>query len=250
MATLGYSDLEVNQDSAASAPEVVHGTIPPIPPEPKQGEARLVTPPTPRRICGLSRKRFWVVLGSLAIVLVVAGAVGGAVGGTQAAKSKDDKQNAAQQGSPRASTGPPATSESSTPVSSPTTSTIIGPEQTLYRDCPSSNNTIYNAVGSVNFQFRKICGRGYKQPFANVINEKAASLDDCINLCATFNLNKKSDIADGKTTPCTSVCWRNRFDNDWPGQCFGSVTYNSSSGFEYRNEDYCDSGAWINQDVL
>lgn len=255
---LGYSDLEVNHDRAATAPEVVLDAPNSFPVESKlQDVPRSVTPPLPRRVCGLSRKRFWIVLSITALVIIIAAAVGGGVGGTLVAKSEDGKKSEVQEGDSRASISRPVTSASSTSalvtsalVVTPTTSTIIGPEQTLYRDCPSSNNTIYNAIGSVNFQFRKICGRSYKQPFASVINEKAASLDDCIDLCATFNLKNKSDIADGKSTPCTSVCWRNRFDNDWPGQCFGSVTYNSTSGFEYRDEDYCDSGAWINPEVL
>ncbi len=189
------------------------------------------------------------MLGCIAL-LVIAAAVGGAVGATQAAKSKPDKQKPSQESHPKASTSSADTAAGSTLIPTPTTSTIIGPKQTLYRDCPSSNNTIYNAVGSVDFQFRKACGRSYKQPFANVINIKTESLDDCINLCATFNLRNKTEIANGKSTPCNSVCWVNGLDNGLPGQCFGSVTYNSTSGFEYRDQDYCDSGAWINQKVL
>jgi hypothetical protein len=249
---LGYSDLEVNHDRDETAPEVVrvHGAPNSIPVESKpQYDPRPVT--QKRRVCGLSRKKFWIVFGITALAILIAAAVAGGLAATQAAKPENDRKNEGPESDSRVSTSPPlaSASSSSTLVVTPTTSTIIGPQQTLYRDCPSSNNTIYNAIGSVDFQFRKICGRSYKQPFANVINEKAASLDECINLCAVFNLNNKSDIADGKSTPCTSVCWRHKIDEGWPGQCFGSVTYNSTSGFEYRDEDYCDSGAWINQDV-
>lgn len=132
-----------------------------------------------------------------------------------------------------------------------TTSTeVVGPTQTLYRDCPSSNNTIYNGAGSSLYQFRKICARSFKQPPVNVINQAVGSLNDCIDLCAAYNISNKTEIAAGKSSPCNSVCWRNNAkDPDWPGQCFGSTTFNSTAGFQIREEIICDSGAWINQNI-
>lgn len=36
-------------------------------------------------------------------------------------------------------------------------------------------------------------------------------------------------------------------DDEFPGQCFGYTTQNSSSAFIVNSEDICDSAAWINQ---
>ncbi len=143
-----------------------------------------------------------------------------------------------------------ATSTTQKPGTLVTSTEVVSPTQTLYRDCPSSNNTVYNAFGSEAYQFRKICGRSFKQPPSNVVNQAVGSLNDCIDLCAAYNVSNKTEIAAGKSSPCNSVCWRNSAkDPDFPGQCFGSTIFNSSVGFQTRDEVICDSGAWINQNL-
>ncbi|RSL73034.1 hypothetical protein CEP53_000878 [Fusarium sp. AF-6] len=247
-----YSDLQVVPDR--SYPEVVpqFGKEPTdkVPVEPPQQ----ATPP--KRICGLSPKRFWIIV--VVVILITGAVIGGAVGGTQTNKSKSNDDtpnspastNAEQATTEQATTEPTKTSTSTT--ASLSTRTLIGPSQTLYRDCPSSNDTIYSALGSSNYLFRKRCNVGFAGSPDNVVNIPATSLDDCIDKCATYNENNKTEIASRESNVCNSVCWRHRVTgDDWPGQCFGSTIQNStSSGFPVDEDQIeCDSGAWINQEI-
>ncbi|TVY93522.1 hypothetical protein LAWI1_G002987 [Lachnellula willkommii] len=137
-----------------------------------------------------------------------------------------------------------------------TTTQIIGPSYTLLRDCPSSNNTLYGiTLGPNTMNFRKVCGRTYPNILGasneNSVSQKAASLDSCINLCASYNVQSASAIASGQSLVCNAVCWRNSLDHDdYPGNCFGFTTQNSSSAFVVTDEANCDSAAWIDQRIL
>jgi len=148
------------------------------------------------------------------------------------------------------------TQTSTVPV---TTTQIIGPDYTLQHDCPSSNNTIYDAkVGSVNMNFRKVCSMGYLNTLqaigdnrGDTINAPASSLNGCIDLCASYNVQNATEIATAKSFVCNAVCWRNSLDNDdFPGQCFGFTTQNSSNAFVFAEEVKCDSAAWVDQRIL
>jgi len=217
-----------------------------------------VPPPGSKRICGLASRTFWMVAGVIGIV-VVAAAVGGGVGGALASKST---QNAAStsstqsagsaQGASTSSSSAPSSPSSSTSTVALSTSTITGgsPEYTLLSDCPSSNNTLYTVNVGQEMSFRKICGKAYLNAIngGDVVNLRTLSLDDCIVECATYNFQNKTAIAAGQNNVCNSVCWRNTFTNDdFPGQCFGYTTQNSSSNFIVGNETICDSAAWIDQ---
>jgi hypothetical protein len=108
-------------------------------------------------------------------------------------------------------------------------------------------------------QFRKAC----EATFVNANNLDAMvvqpfdSLDKCINECAQYNLRNRTEIQQGKSRICNSVCWRNDFvqRDKWPGgMCFGWTTQNTTSGgFKYQvgstfPETACDSAALINQE--
>ncbi|KAI8712315.1 hypothetical protein NCS52_01329300 [Fusarium sp. LHS14.1] len=223
-----YSDLQVVADQ--SYPEVVPQFADKVPVEPP----RRATPP--KRICGLPPKRFWIVV---AVVVLITGA-----------SNDDTPSSPATTEADQATTEPTKTSTSTT--ASLSTRTIIGPTQTLYRDCPSSTDTIYEAIGSSNYMFRKRCNVGFAGSPNNVVNIPATSLDDCIDKCATYNENNNTEIASRESNVCNSVCWRHRVTgDDWPGQCFGSTIQNStSSGFPVDEDQIkCDSGAWINQEI-
>lgn len=86
----------------------------------------------------------------------------------------------------------------------------------------------------------------------NVYNEKTASLNDCINRCANYNDANRTGIASGSNGVCNAVCWRHSLSSDWPGECFGFSTQNSSSGgFSIDTSGTeCDSAGWINQEIL
>lgn len=129
------------------------------------------------------------------------------------------------------------------------TSTETSPTQTLYRDCPSSNDTIYDALSSPTFQFRKTCNGAYKWVKEAVVNKPVASLNDCVDLCASHNKNSAADINAGNASLCNAVCWRNSIhDPDWPGQCFGGTIVNTTDNkLPITDEVICDSAAWINQ---
>jgi hypothetical protein len=212
--------------------------------------------------------------------IVVAAAVGGAVGGTLASKSSRNGGRATNADGPQSelhsatatptsstqtpasallstitptpTTTPPASAQSTADV---TTTSVVGPSRTLLRDCPSANDTLYDVThGDNTMSFRKECsiafvndggGNTFKGTVVNSLNE-------CIDLCAAYNINNKTQIADGSSRICNSVCWRNTFEkiNDLPGgMCFGFTSQNSSGTFTYKlpAETRCDSAALINQ---
>ncbi|KUJ11646.1 uncharacterized protein LY89DRAFT_710127 [Mollisia scopiformis] len=199
---------------------------------------------------------FWILAGVIGIV-VVAAAVGGGVGGSLGSKSTNTKNAASTSTAQIASTSSsstPSSLSSSTSTIPLSTSTITGgsPEYTLLSDCPSSNNTFYTVNVGQEMSFRKICGAAYLNAIngGDVVNVRTLSLDDCIVECATYNFQNKTAIAAGNNNVCNSVCWRNTFTNDdFPGQCFGFTTQNSSSTFVVQNETICDSAAWIDQNI-
>jgi hypothetical protein len=190
--------------------------------------------------------------------------VGGGVGGSVASKSSKNASSPASSSSSSSpvqstvTTAPSTTTSLSTgPITSSPTSTpaltvtqVPGPSTTLLRDCPSSNNTLYSIdIGSV-MSFRKLCNLSYQNALngSAMVNEPTTSLDDCIDLCAAYNAQNMNQIATGTDSVCNAVCWRNTFVNDeFPGQCFGYTTQNSSNAFIVNSEAICDSAAWINQ---
>ena len=138
-----------------------------------------------------------------------------------------------------------------------TATQVVGPTATLLRDCPASNNSLYTIqFGSRSAQeFRKSCSSSFLNADygvgslygSNSVNIFTTSLDNCINVCASFNAFNVT--ANSALPPCSAVCWRNGFgNNEFPGQCFGYTTANNSGGFILNyTETICDSAAWINQ---
>lgn len=259
--TQGYSDLEVIPGQRQQPDlEVVPGST--LPYQYIQSDKFVVDYNTasqsvPRRICGLTPKLFW--LSVVGLIIVIGAAVGGGVGGSLSKQySTDDAATAAateqdNSSSSEASSSLSPTSATPTPSSTSiqiTTTEIVGPTQTLFRDCPSSNDTIYDAIGSVQLQFRKLCSNSYVDFGDAVVGEKANSLDDCIDMCAMHNINNRDKIEAGGGDYCGTVCWRNTFDTDFPGQCFGSAMAGNATDGGFRvskdPEVICDSGAWIN----
>lgn len=246
----GYSDLQVVPDQASL--------------EPAQAEKQLATQQgnekpagdfpayqhsdsSKRHICGLRRKTFWIVL-AIATVVVIGAAVGGGVGGALSNRSSTSASASAPASSH--TTAPTTTVASSVSV---TTTTLVGPTQTLLRDCPSSNNSLYEvSFGADQFKFRKMCSAKLAGSGDNVVNIKTGSLDDCVNRCASYNNENRTEISSGSSGVCNAVCWRNSLSSDWPGQCFGFSTQNSSTGgFSIDTSGIeCDSAGWINQEIL
>lgn len=266
-----YSDLEVVENQDTREEKVVYGfTTVSKPYDPYDTENSVVYPAKaalpPRRICRLPVKMFWIVFG--ATVVLVAGGLGAGLGvvlskknqgasspipidhsSTTSTASISTPGSVATSATTSASTSTTASTTTTTSISvSLTTKTMALPSGrgTVWSDCPSANNTIFNALDSDKYQFRKICGSTYRGSTVNLVDEPASSLDDCIGLCVAYNVKYKGAIDAGTSRTCNSVCWRN--DQDQLGRCFGSTYQNSSTaGFVYGYLEWCDSGAWINQ---
>lgn len=264
--TAAYSDLEVARNDthkyAYYAPE--HHSDP-IPYPGGASDTNKIAyesttpayePPASRTICGLRKRTFRILVG--VALVVVAAAVGGGVGGALATRKSSEPSTSSNDSS---STQTSATPTSSTQAISTTTITgpTNSPQPTLLRDCPSSNNTLYSVTyGSTSYQFRKLCNDAYlnvngvSAPVQGVVK----SLDECINKCAIYNQNNRTEIEAGRDPVCNSVCWRNTFDsrNDWEGgHCFGFTTSNSTvdGQTQFRitgTGDICDSAALIDQE--
>lgn len=98
--------------------------------------------------------------------------------------------------------------------------------------------------------FRKICQNAAlnQNGIDAVVNTPTSNLDSCIQLCAAYNVENASQILSGASDVCNAVCWRDTITgNDWPGQCFGYSTRNSSSEFILTSDDRCAGAALINQ---
>jgi len=96
--------------------------------------------------------------------------------------------------------------------------------------------------------FRKICANNYLSNNENVVNTPTESLNDCIALCDAYNVLNRTEIKSGTSNICNAVCWRSTIiGDDFPGQCFGTTTTNSSGAFVYTGDSKCDSAALINQ---
>ncbi|KAF2472336.1 uncharacterized protein BDR25DRAFT_302578 [Lindgomyces ingoldianus] len=269
--TIGYSDLEVAPQTPSTGPVpikdhsagliVESNDTHKIAGEPYYYDPDNNLPPysqeKPRRICGAERRTFWIVLAIIA-VLITAAAVGGGVGGV-VSKNKSSTPSSAQTTTPSLSSTSQISTGSTTPTSTSTdirsTTTLIGPTRTLARDCPSANNSIYDISygSSSTMSWRKLCNmnfRSVKRTPANpdnVVNTGTKSLNDCINLCASWDQTNQTLIKSGKAFVCNAVCWINTLDADLPGQCFGFTTQNDTSGFVVDETRKCDTAAWINQ---
>lgn len=249
-----WSDLQVDPNS--TAPEAVphEAYLNPLP----QPVLSTYPPPTSqqRGICGLRTKTFWIIC-AVGSVIVVGAIIGGVVGGLQASKSKTEPITSSAPASTSAShiQSPPVTtmstktkaSEISTSISIATLPTGGG-LRTLYYDCPSSNNTVYESQGKSEYQFVKRCGESFTGTPNDYVNQKANSLNECIDLCIAYNQKNEAAIKSGDSEPCSTVCWRNGQDaDDFPTQCFSGTYKNATGGgFKIQHELKCDSAAWIN----
>lgn len=80
------------------------------------------------------------------------------------------------------------------------------------------------------------------------MNQQTTSLDNCISLCDAYNTLNQAKIKAGTVDICNAVCFRVTITgDDFPGQCFGFETTNSSAAFVYTGDTRCDSAALINQ---
>lgn len=170
---------------------------------------------TRKHVCGLRAGLFWTVLIVITVVIVGA-AVGIGVGVSLARRSEsvDSSSPSSTSVMSPASTSPISTGLSSSASVTPTTTTtqstsvtttsIVGPSSTLFRDCPSSDNTTHDVtLGSKTYIYRKFCNTvltGNKNG-VSIVNQATIDLNTCINRCALHNDENASEIAAGDTNP-------------------------------------------------
>ncbi|OQO05981.1 hypothetical protein B0A48_10077 [Cryoendolithus antarcticus] len=232
------------------------------------------TPNRAPRTCGMPRWVFWTAMVVTALIIIGV-AVGGGVGATlhtganaeaSAALTPTARFSATSviSGAPTISTATAETATSAAMVAtttsfmaSITTTQVPLPQKTLLRDCPSSNNTLHS-YGSLESPqlFRKFCNQvNYAIAGTDNVNGPTVSLNDCIDLCASYNDQNRTEIAGSSSPVCSAVCWRNGIvpGDDFPGQCFGWQTTNKSDGsFAWKagDQNNCDGAALINQQVV
>jgi hypothetical protein len=263
-----FSGLQIFKHKSTVYPEVVPGTVQSSSkskPKPKP------TPPKPtsvkktRRICGARPRIFWVLFAAISTIIISVG-VGSFVGITlsrQNYNTQNDNAPLRQNPStistsqlPSESSSVLAAEKSVSPTStlnppSVTTSRIPGASVTLLSDCPSANDTIYNVThGDTTLYFRKLCNTLYPNAPGekiNVVKQETSSLNDCIELCATYDILQEENVKAKNVDRCSAVCWRNSSDKEIPSVCFGYQIQNSTSGFVTEEDTVCDSAAWINE---
>ncbi|KAI3393115.1 hypothetical protein diail_4714 [Diaporthe ilicicola] len=226
----------------------------------------------PDLVCGLAPRVFWAV--AIVTILLIGAGVGGGVGGVLSNRSSssatpspidttDVTTAAPTTSSVIATTSSPLESlATTTPTTAGSTSAsgtktaIYGPSgSVIYRDCPASDDTLYRSSGAPSWQWRKYCDN---TTFVSAkagqqwVNTFTTDLDTCVDLCVQSSVDRENAIAAGDQDPCNAVCWRNGFENDdYPGQCFGFTTANSTTTgeFQFKNDWRCDSAGWINQET-
>lgn len=165
---------------------------------------------TGKRVCGLAPRLFWILLSIIAVVMIGA-AVGVGVGVSIANRSQSAESSSSSSTSALSTTSDPPASTgsslimSSTPTptttqsTSVTTTSIVGASTTLYRDCPSSDNTLHDiTLGEKTYTFRKFCSTVLLTIGDNsLVNQATTDLNTCINKCALYNYQNASEIAAG-----------------------------------------------------
>ncbi|KAL2075251.1 hypothetical protein VTL71DRAFT_194 [Oculimacula yallundae] len=201
-----------------------------------------VTTNQQKRICGLSKKTFLIVL-AVILLVILAGAVGGGVGGALASKNSNksadllasqtsgagaiSSSSAATVQSTLSSTTTSSTSTTSAPSTSSTspssTSTITKTATTtafsastptstaaalVVLGCPAANGTLYTPPGTSS-SFLKYCMRDLQSPSNAVVdisNRLTNNFNECIAACVEYT---DQWIEGGKAGvgPCAGVAF-------------------------------------------
>ncbi|KAI1413558.1 hypothetical protein F5Y13DRAFT_188990 [Hypoxylon sp. FL1857] len=158
-------------------------------------------PPKDRRICGIKRTAFLIVMAIGLFLLVVAISVGLGVGlgsrkstdvaaDSAAANLGADSSSSSTSTSPTATTSTSPTSAKISPTPSFTGTLIAGPVV-----CPQNNNTVYVAQGSSK-PFNVQCGRDYSSANGgrDISHMHTSTMAQCIDVC-------------GQRGDCVGVGW-------------------------------------------
>ncbi|KAJ0417624.1 hypothetical protein BJY00DRAFT_315736 [Aspergillus carlsbadensis] len=242
-----YSDLEPASQTTLFAHDGLHPWNPPAI-EPKDISER-------GRMCGIRKTTFWILVAAAVVIFAAAGLGAGlGVGLSQ------NSNEASQEPVTTTITRPATATATATPTTTPSLpeasitasrGTINDVTVVLYRDCPSTNITLYSVnFDTTTYQFRKACNAHVVREgqYPNLVRQVASSLNDCMNLCAMYNYLNTTSGTDLDFT-CSAVCWRNGFEgNDWPGVCFGypGLDEGVPGGVLIEADTLCDSAVWVN----
>jgi hypothetical protein len=151
--------------------------------------------PERERIGGINKKTFRILVAAAVVILAAAG-LGTGLGVGLSHNSNEavtETTVISESATPSATQTPPTPAPTTLSETLVTASrgTINNETVVLYRDCPSSNNTLYSVTfdSTATYQFRKACNARvvHEAQFPNLVNQVVASLNECMNLCARYN---------------------------------------------------------------
>ncbi|OGM47200.1 hypothetical protein ABOM_003895 [Aspergillus bombycis] len=211
-AGLQYVPPGMARNGAANGPHVIESL-------PEKGSPQ-------RRICGLPRTGFWILL-ALTTAFIIGGAIGGGVGGSIAAKKGSSPQPPPASTTAFTTSSTPVTSATSThserSVTASTTSSApvtSGTSGIAANPCPGINQTV--VTGSTGSAFTVLCGvdwpRGIqamngKGKVSDIGRATVYSIQECINTC----VGSHKDDCKGVTY---SANLTSSFDGGQDGNCF------------------------------
>ncbi|KAJ5091181.1 hypothetical protein NUU61_006051 [Penicillium alfredii] len=159
---------------------------------------------SPKTICGIRARYFWI--GVIVAMVVVAAAIAGGVGGSLATRNNNSSDSTS---SPNSNQSSDKASSSLTSTSPSTTSTSTPTPTPNHVDCPASNEkrftlhkTSYVALCDTDLCTGQACAD------STIETDKfhETSLDDCVSRCLYWNKS-------GSRIKCSGVSW----DKEAPG---------------------------------
>ncbi|KAK4181326.1 hypothetical protein QBC36DRAFT_306513 [Triangularia setosa] len=177
------------------------------------------------RVLGLSPMTFWVVM--IVLVVMLAGGIGGGLAGGLAASNRSSTSEVTVATTSRP--GPTGSDTMSNAAEATATATTTDPSSsttvpsnlrvgTLATDggCPGINGTIYtpregDGKPYANANFLKLCSTDFSDVVLSyrlhdILRVRVETLDQCIQICAEYNLSYHVAIAEGVPPPGNSVC--------------------------------------------
>jgi hypothetical protein len=167
-------------------------------------------------VFGLSKRRFFILLGLISL-LVIGAAVGGGVGGAMAVKHSGGGAKAgASSSSTNTISNNPSSSSTATSSAGTSSSTFSSAAATASAttDCPGSNGITYTpdnpSGGSGSYKFTKYCSSSFTGG-TNIAEAFVSTFDHCIEMCGNYNTWHNNATCQGVSYLLTGTapgnCW-------------------------------------------
>ncbi|TDZ49705.1 hypothetical protein CTRI78_v007903 [Colletotrichum trifolii] len=187
------------------------------------------------RICGVRKPTFFLLIVAL-VLLAALVAVAGALGAILAEKNNEIAELLAASPATTASPSPSPTA-AGTSTSAVLDLSQAAPTDTAIKkgECPTGSTKPRWEVPGTNLTFEKDCGKDYI--YNDIGNVPMANIEECVRLCAVFNLNKQTELG-----RCAGIVflYKDAQGNDDP-YCWLKYTQNTN---QILSKDYTES-AWI-----